>query len=148
RYDLAVLDPYLGQHISVTATVADDPVPAANFTSLRLDHAVLNGRQLPLKLTAITSSTSLKRGFRIQASGKVRPTTRGQGDLGFIQVQVISDHLNWLERLRQSFIAGIHTALPDPLGGFALGLLLGARALIPKDLQSQLTATGLSHLVA
>ncbi|MGQ7346814.1 ComEC/Rec2 family competence protein, partial [Streptococcus suis] len=52
------------------------------------------------------------------------------------------------EGFRQSFFAGMRTALPEPLASFALGLLVGVRALIPKDLQAQLALVGLSHLVA
>jgi len=43
---------------------------------------------------------------------------------------------------------GVKTALPEPIASFGLGLLVGIRALIPKDMQTELTLVGLSHLVA
>ncbi len=82
-------------------------------------------------------------------SGTLKP---GYGtaaaELGYPKLTVIAADQSWLELRRQSFFAGMKTALPEPLASFGLGLLVGVRALIPKDLQTQLTLVGLSHLVA
>lgn len=150
RSHYQVIQGLINHNVTVAGTISDDPAMADNGqTNFTLSGLQLGQANIPGDMTIRSLSGKVQRGFRVQVTGKLKPTLGSkQGQIGFAQVQVISSKQNWLEKLRQRFIAGINTVLPDPLGGFALGLLIGARSLIPKTLQNQLALIGLSHLVA
>ncbi|HEX3082403.1 MAG TPA: ComEC/Rec2 family competence protein [Candidatus Saccharimonadia bacterium] len=147
RAELAAL---IGQKITVTGAVADDPsTGATGQVDFKLGELVADGRRLPGTLSVHSYPVRVQRGYRLELSGKVKA---GYGtavaEIGFPKIQVLSMQQSWLERLRQRFFAGIRTALPEPIASFGLGLLVGIRALIPKPMQAQLALVGLSHLVA
>ncbi len=133
----------VGQKVTWVGTVVDDPgETSGGYTQFTLaSHGT--------KAKVVTSNSHLQRGYRVSVTGKIEP---GLGAspiaFGFGQIQVLSTRQSNLERWRQRFLAGMHTALPSPLAEFGLGLLIGTRALIPKSLQDQLALVGLSHLVA
>jgi competence protein ComEC len=134
-----------GQKIELTGTVADDPAYTdKNYTEFTLS------TNLPGPIKVRSYYVRLQRGYTVRLDGKLESVLGGKlAQIGFASnVQVLSTKQSWLEQIRQRFFAGMHTALPEPLSSFALGLLLGTRALIPKSLQNQLAAVGLSHLVA
>jgi competence protein ComEC len=133
----------IGSTVTLTGTIADDPSTGATD-------------QVDFKLDTPTGEFSVhdypvrvQRGYLVRVDGKVKP---GFGnatvEMSFPKIQVISAHQSWLERLRQHFFTGIRTALPEPIASFGLGLLVGIRALIPKQMQTELALVGLSHLVA
>lgn len=45
-------------------------------------------------------------------------------------------------------MASVRSNVPPALSGFGIGLLVGAKSLIPGDLQDDMSAVGLSHVVA
>jgi competence protein ComEC len=140
----------LGKQVALVGTIADDPaVNDKNRTVLTLGHLILKGETVPGTLYLQTTNQPLQRGFRVSASGKLTP---GFGstplEMGFALVHTMSSRTSPLEHLRQDFLTSVRSALPDPLAGFGLGLLIGLRALIPKPLQQTLNAVGLSHLIA
>jgi competence protein ComEC len=141
----------IGHQITVTGTVADDPVVSpTRQVSYKLGNLRLSdGRTLPGAISVYQYPVQLQRGYQLQLTGKVRP---GYGNavvqLSYPGLTVLSRQQSWLEQTRQRFFAGVRTALPEPLASFGLGLLVGIRALIPKDMQAELTLVGLSHLVA
>jgi competence protein ComEC len=133
----------VGQKVELVGQIADDPTVSPNgWTEFRLHSAI--GR-----VDVRTHYLAAQRGFRVRVEGKLQKDKYTQGpEFSFATTQIISRDQSWLESLRQKFIAGMHSALPEPLASFALGLLLGTRALIPKPLQEQLTLVGLAHVVA
>jgi competence protein ComEC len=135
----------IGQKVTVNGTITDDPTLSdKNY----VEFSVTNP-QLPRHLKARTHYMKLARGYSVKVTGKLSGNWRtGLAEFGFADVEIISREVGWLEDLRQRFIAGVRTSLPEPIASFALGLLLGTRALLPKALQEQLTAVGLAHLVA
>lgn len=89
------------------------------------------------------------RGDQVRISGKIYPTRGGkQGTIRFAQISVLKHRVTMLEQIRHKFIAGVYTALPEPLASFALGLLIGQRSTIPKNVAEVLTMVGLTHIVA
>ena len=140
----------IGQKVTVTATIADDPgTSTKGIMSFGLDHLRANGKSIPGSLQVYTYPLRVHRGFQMQLTGKVKP---GYGkyvaELVYPKTIVISDQQSELELIRQRFFAGMKTALSEPAASFGLGLLVGIRALIPKPLQAELALVGLSHLVA
>lgn len=150
RHDQARLTTLIGQKVSFTAAVDDDPALAAKgYLEFKAGHLESQGHKLPGEITVRMYPTNLHRGYRIQLDGKL-----GDGfgsvpaELFYPQMTVLSTKQSLLEQIRQRFFTGIRTALPEPAASFALGLLVGVRGLVPKDLQTQLNLVGLSHLVA
>jgi competence protein ComEC len=91
----------------------------------------------------------VQRGDTVILKGKLFPTIGSkQGRMSFADITTIKQNKNLLEALRHRFIAGVQTALPEPAASFALGLLIGQRSTLPKDVAATLTAVGLTHIVA
>lgn len=146
----AQLSGLIGQEITVTATIIDDPsISPSGQVDFKVSHLKLDGRTLPGELSVHEYPVRLQRGYQVQLTGKIRPGFgNAVAELSFPKVEVLSTQQSWLEQLRQRFFAGIKAALPEPIASFGLGLLVGIRALIPKEMQAELTLVGLSHLVA
>jgi competence protein ComEC len=89
------------------------------------------------------------RGNTVQLTGRLRPT-RGsaQAKMSYAKIKLIDKHISSIDRLRQKFIAGLESALPEPAASFGAGLLIGQRSTIPPAVNDQLSTTGLTHLVA
>lgn len=94
-------------------------------------------------------TTAVYRGDTIQVSGNLFPT-RGarQANLSYANLAVVERSTSAIENLRRRFIAGMYNALPEPLGSFGLGLLVGQRNTLPTAVSDQLSAVGLTHIVA
>jgi competence protein ComEC len=89
------------------------------------------------------------RGDHIQAEGRMY-RTRGsrQGGISFAELALIERQTSMLEITRLRFVAGMQTALPEPLASFAVGLLVGARSNLPDKVSDELGAVGLTHIIA
>ncbi len=89
------------------------------------------------------------RGDHIRAEGVLR-SVRGskQGRLSFADITVIEHRDSIIERLRRSFISGMHSALPEPQASFGIGLLVGDRTGLPKSVTDDLRVVGLTHIIA
>lgn len=89
------------------------------------------------------------RGDEAQVEGRLYPT-RGskQASISFADLKVTTPTTSRFEQTRRQFVSGLQTALPEPLGSFGLGLLVGQRNTLPKNFSDQLSAVGLTHLVA
>jgi competence protein ComEC len=140
----------IGQKVTLTGRIADDPaLNSKNRLVFNLGDLRQNSRPISGTLRVTTSSKKLQRGYGMEVSGKIGPSFGSVPvQMSFGQTTVESTDVSKLERLRQRFFAAMRSALPDPLSGFALGLLVGVRGLVPDDLQKQLALVGLSHLVA
>jgi competence protein ComEC len=146
----AQLTALIGQKVSVVGTISDDP---ATGSTRQVDFKVadlrMDGQHLPGELRVHEYPVRVQRGYRVQLTGTVKPGFgNSPAELSFPKLEVLSSRQSPLEQLRQRFFAGIRTSLPEPLASFGLGLLVGIRALIPKDMQTELALVGLSHLVA
>lgn len=85
----------------------------------------------------------------VQVEGKMFPT-RGsrQAVVSFADLRVVSRSSSKLGEVRRRFSAALVSVLPEPLGSFSLGLLIGQRTTLPKAFTEQLSVTGLTHIVA
>lgn len=139
-----------GQKVTVVGTVRDDPsVNDKNQLSYSVSTSHIEGQRFGTNMVVYTYRTPLKRGQTVSLTGKLKPA-RGSNriQMSFPKMIVLSDKLSWLEKVRLKYFAAVRATIPEPLASFALGLLVGARALIPKAMAAQLSAVGLSHLVA
>ncbi len=86
---------------------------------------------------------------RVQVEGKLYPT-RGakQASISFATIKIVSRSSSRIEEIRRRFTGGMISSLPEPLGSFGLGLLIGQRSTLPKRITDQLSTVGLTHIVA
>ena len=92
---------------------------------------------------------AIYRGDIVQAEGKLYPT-RGsrQASVGFAELKVLGRSDSVIDKVRLRFIAGMESALPEPLASFGLGLLIGQRTTLPDSVSKQLAVVGLTHIIA
>lgn len=85
----------------------------------------------------------------VQVEGKLFPT-RGsrQAIVSYADLKVLHRSDSGINKLRRRFSAAMVSVLPEPLGSFSLGLLIGQRTTLPKSFNDQLSVTGLTHIVA
>ena len=140
----------IGDKVTVTGIVADDPgLTSSGGATFVLGNLTVDGSKQSGTLPVYMQRANLHRGWAVTATGKLKPGFGNAAvELGYPKLTVTSTQQSLLERTRQRFFVGLKTALPEPAASFGLGLLVGIRALIPKDLQTQLALVGLSHLVA
>ncbi|CAN5420680.1 hypothetical protein BH10PAT3_BH10PAT3_0900 [soil metagenome] len=89
------------------------------------------------------------RGDQVRVSGKFYPA-RGSlvAYLSYSNMKVIGRSHSVAYSITRRFAAGLENTLPEPLAPFALGLLVGQRNTLPKDVTAMLAAVGLSHIIA
>ncbi len=85
----------------------------------------------------------------VRVEGKIFPTLGArQGRIQFAQLETLARDYSWIETTRHNFVAGIYSALPEPLASFGLGLLIGQRNTLPNQVTETLKFVGLTHIVA
>ena len=88
-------------------------------------------------------------GDELTLHGKLRTTLgAAQGRMSFAQLTLVRHHPSMIGDIRRRFATGLQNALPEPLDGFALGLLVGQRATLPQDVKDALLMVGLTHIIA
>lgn len=89
------------------------------------------------------------KGDKVQVEGKLY-LTRGskQAGVSFAQIAILDLDHSRVQSIKREFEAGMQSALPEPHASFALGLLIGQRSTLPASVTSQLSAVGLTHIVA
>jgi competence protein ComEC len=68
--------------------------------------------------------------------------------VSYAELKVLGRNDSVVDKMRLRFAAGMETALPEPLASFALGLLIGQRSTLPDKINDQLSAVGLTHVIA
>lgn len=148
REELAAL---IGSEVVVSGRIIDDPVsPRRNRTDFRVGDLRLDGEPMEGVVRVRTYRLSgLHRGDEIRLSGELSDGFGPwQAELFYPQLLGSSRGEGWLDAWRDRLIAGMRTSVTEPMASFGLGLLVGVRSLMPRDVQDQLAIVGLSHLVA
>lgn len=148
--NMKTIQAYYGQKVVISGTIADDPATNdKGFLLFNLDARSINNHPLSGMVSVRTFNQKLKRGYLVSVTSKFDATLGNKlGQLVYGTVAIQSSQLSGLEQWRQRYFAGMRNALPEPSASFALGLLLGTRGLIPKEVQTMLTTVGLTHLIA
>lgn len=139
--------------VTIVATADTDAIYGTNSQlSFDASHLVVQPGDIKLVGKIKVEGTGMPmvyRGDRLQISGSLSATKgSAQGKSSFAKLRLIRKGNSWLDNLRRKFIAGMQSAVPEPEASFGAGLLLGQRSTIPKDVNEQLSTTGLTHLVA
>lgn len=140
--------------IVITAVAETDAIYSdKGQLSLDASHVVVQQPQALLLAGKIKlegrGEAMVYRGDQLFVKGKLSPT-RGaaQARMSFASIKVTQRQQSQLDVWRRRFIAGLQSSIPEPEASFGAGLLLGQRSTIPKEVNDQLSATGLTHLVA
>jgi competence protein ComEC len=88
-------------------------------------------------------------GDEFRATGKLYPSLGSyQGSISYADVEFTGHHPTIVSDLRRKFAAGMESALPEPLGSFGMGLLIGQKANLPDTVYDELLMVGLVHIIA
>lgn len=144
------------QKVTLTGVVADDAALADRFqTEFHINKLSLeqNGDFQPVggrvQVRGFVNDGKVNRADVVAVTGKLRPALGNrQGQISFGEITIFGKKDSPIESIRRRFLAGVHSALPDPQGSLGLGFLIGLRNLLPDQLTDQLSRTGLTHIVA
>jgi competence protein ComEC len=151
---LAKVDSYqrlFGKNVTMYATATQDAVYSERrqlvFTASNI---VINNQEMVGNIEIEGFGVPMVyRGDRVGATGKLF-SKRGENIAGikFANLSIISADESIVNKFRREFAVGLQNVLPEPLASFGLGLLIGQRSSLPEDLNEQLVAVGLIHIVA
>lgn len=144
------IDAWQYQKVALSGTVVgepswDDRRQYVFFLSdLRMDGRAVAGT---IKVHALTGS--VQEGYRVGTTGKLyRAMGRATSQLYFAPVTILSVKQPWYVVIKNQFWRGLKIAVGQPVAGFMMGLLIGARSMLSRDFQDVLSSIGLSHMVA
>lgn len=89
------------------------------------------------------------RGDVLQVTGKVYKT-RGskQAGMSYATGYLMTRNITTIQKIRLWFGAGVRNAVPEPQSSFGIGLLIGQRTGLTKEVSDDLSRVGLTHIVA
>ncbi len=140
------------QKITLHVRAAEDAIYGKNGQmSFAAKHIRLpDGRELTgrIQLSGF-GAKAIFQDDEIVATGKLYPGYGiYQGRMSYAVITVTAHHPSLLPEIRRHFVAGMQTALPEPLAPFAMGLLVGQRANLPDNIKQDLLTVGLTHIIA
>lgn len=149
---LAAYEPWQYQKITVTVRATEDAVyNKYKQLAFNANHIVLpDGQGLTGKIQVSGfGENAVFDGDELAVTGKLYPGYGAyQGRMSFAVIKLIKHHPSPVSELRRNFAAGMQTALPEPLAPFAMGLLIGQRTTLPKEVKQDLLMVGLTHIIA
>jgi competence protein ComEC len=158
----------IGRQVAIAGTVEDDPVSRRNGTRLvvavrQVDDQLYRGLRL---VTTVYGGRVLHYGDSVLISGRLKqPDSREQFDYRtYLADQGISAILEsprlirsepgggdafhaLLFSVRRGLVQAVDRALPEPQAALLLGVVFGYRAALPHQLEQQMIASGLIHIV-
>jgi competence protein ComEC len=152
-HNLAQFRQHYYQRVTIVGVASDDATYNDN-KQLAFDtrnvRIARTGQQLTGKISISGfGTTGVFAGDSFTASGRLYPS-RGsyQGRISFAQLTITGHSTSLVNDLRRKFVAGMETALPEPLASFGMGLLIGQKANLPDDTYNALLMVGLVHIIA
>ncbi len=114
-----------------------------------MDNLVVEGKPVAGELRVKSLVGNAREGYRVAVQGKVLPSLgRASSAVSYARVTILSTQQPWLTQVKTEFSKGVRRALPEPSASFMLGIMIGARSTLPKQIQDLLAAVGLSHITA
>jgi competence protein ComEC len=150
---LAAYQNYFGHKITIVATAGEDATYDSHKQLTFDTHNVViqeTGQTLTGRIgVSGFGAPAVFAGDRVQVSGKLYPG-RGsyQAKISFAAIDIVQPGHQLVPELRRRFVAGMQSALPEPLASFGMGLLIGQRANLPDEVYQSLLMVGLVHIIA
>lgn len=141
---------HVGQVVRVSGVISDDPqYGSRGDQQFRLTRITVNDRELPGDMFVGTYSfLDVKRGDRVVLKGKLRDGFGSyQASLGFATLEEAVAMHDPVREFRDRFAAGVRNAVEEPSASLGIGFVVGQRSALPEDLDDQLRAVGLTHIV-
>jgi len=92
---------------------------------------------------------NILRGDTVQVEGKLfKARGSRQARISYGELKVLANSSSAIDSFRRNFVASMQSSLPEPHASFGLGLLIGQRSTLPKDVLTILSIVGLTHIVA
>lgn len=141
---------YIGQKVQLKGKVAEDPYyNAKNQMVIVVEDVGIGNRHLP-GCVRVTTASAVKpaRGDTIYASGKMNEGfSKYPASMYFASVNIAEQSVNPILQLRRIFAANVQNLLPSEQAALGLGFLLGVKSQISDDLNNELKALGLTHII-
>lgn len=145
-------EPLYYQKITLTVTSNEDAIydKYKQIAFSAGEVTLENGIQLKGKIQVSGfGANAVFHGDEIEVTGKLYPGYgANQGRMSYAVLNVKAHHPTLVAEIRRRFIAGMQTALPEPLAPFAMGILVGQRATLPAEVKQDLRMVGLTHIIA
>lgn len=167
------LSSYNGKEVVLRGTVAADPEVRDQTTRLRLSSQELtykDGKSFKVEGTAfiyVPLYSHYRYGDVLEVTGNLEtPTSFDDFDYAsylsnqdiysvmfYPRVSLVDTDqgnpvMNWIYDMRQHLADSLAGALPEPQASVAQGMLLGLRASIPDDVNSDFALSGTTHILA
>ena len=148
---LSGYDRYYDHTVVIAAKVATDGIYGSRG-QLSFDGAQIAVGRQPLPGSIRFSGfgpTMVYAGNMVRVTGKLRSGLgQYQGFVSYGKITVVNNRASAIAGLRRRFVSNLQTALPEPLGPFAAGLLIGQRSSLPAAIKQDLLMAGLTHIIA
>jgi competence protein ComEC len=151
----AGLTEHIGEDVVMVGRLEDDTTAARQYqTEFHISdiHILQNGEPEAVDGRVVVrgfAEATLQRGDVVRVEGKLSQSLgNNQAQISYAEIKLIGEDRTILGRARNAFFAGNRTALPEPQASLGMGFLVGLRALLPETLLNNLSATGLTHIVA
>lgn len=148
---LTAYQPYYSSVVSINGRVSQDAsFGAQGAQRLNLTDVEVQGSLLPGEVWVSTGKADIKRGDIVMAKGKLGP---GFGTISatMYRAQIIEiirpNPGDVARRIRDRFADGVRRGVPDPAASLGLGYLVGQKTALPKELEADIKAVGLTHAV-
>lgn len=149
---------FVGQTLTLQATVVQDPVVSGNWQRL-----VVSSPELPgLVQLEVPTYPNLVIGDRLQTTAKLEGASDLEGGYAnylvsqeifyiarsreFEVIEIDSNPLFLVGRWKTGFVARVASLLDPPVSQVVLGLLIGGQGEFPSDLKQQFVETGITHI--
>lgn len=143
--------PYYDQKITIVGTALNDAVYGKNGQlSFDVSDIFIDGQHMVGKIgVAGFGENMIYQGDKLEVSGKLRAgmgSYRGWISYGVIDTKKAGGTL--IDSWRRQLSASLASVLPEPLGPFGMGLLIGQRNTLPDTTTDNLLHVGLVHIIA
>lgn len=140
----------LGEKVELVGRVTGEPSwNADRLHEFYIDGITLNGRPVPgmMKIKSLVGSS--QEGQVVRVVGKVgHALGRAPTQIWYAKVETIDRNIPYPIRLKNLLGHGLAVALPREEAGFVRGLLFGTSAAVSTQLEANLRAVGLTHIIA
>ncbi len=151
RTELTAYQPYYNSVVNVRGRVSQDPsFGSQGDQRLNITNVTINNSALAGEVWVSAGKADIKRGDTVTAHGKFG---EGFGTLAGTMyraqiVEVVRPNPGDIaRRVRDWFAEGVRRAIPDPQVSLGLGYLVGQKTALPKELEADIKAVGLTHAV-
>ncbi len=150
---LSDFDELSGQKVTIVGRAVADSVYDRNKQltfDVRNPYVKDTGQQLTGKVAVSGFGVNaVYAGDEVRATANLR-LARGsyQARVSYAKLEIVGQHPSIVTDLRRKFMAGMQSALPEPVASFGMGLLVGQRNTLPEQTSQILLMVGLTHIIA